>query len=103
MPPLALASLFQRALPWLSPQGRAVINLLVCDNGRAGSTHLLCERLGLRTRFQLNRLLHREGLPPYEELAGWGCVFPWMLGGEPGAGGGALGPMAGRSGMALAS
>lgn len=103
MPPLALAALFQRALPWLSPQGRAVIHSLICDNGRAGSTQLLCERLGLRTRFQLNRLLQREGLPPYEELAGWVCVFHWMLRADAGAAQGALRPMASESSMALAS
>lgn len=79
MPPLAIALLFHRALPWLSAHGRAVLNTLICDNGRAGSAQVLCQRLGLRSRFQLNRLLHREGLPPYEELAGWVCVFYWML------------------------
>jgi YVTN family beta-propeller protein len=55
------------------------VNTLICDNGRVGSAQVLCQRLGLRSRFQLNRLLHREGLPPYEELAGWVCVFYWML------------------------
>ena len=103
MPPLALAARFQHALPWLSSQGRAVINSLICDNGRAGPTHLLCERLGLRTRFQLNRLLHREGLPPYEELAGWVCVLYWMLRADMGIGQGALRPMAGEASLALAS
>jgi len=79
MPPLALASLLQGALPWLSSDGRAVVNTLVCDNGRVGSAQALCERLGLRSRFQLSRLLRREGLPPYEELAGWVSVLYWML------------------------
>jgi DNA-binding beta-propeller fold protein YncE len=78
MPPLALALLLHPALPRLSALGRAVINTLICDNGRVGSADALAERLGLRSRFQLNRLLHREGLPPYEELAGWVCVFHWM-------------------------
>ena len=82
MPPLALASLLQHALPWLSTDGRAVLNTLVCNNGRVGSAQALCERLGLRSRFQLNRLLHREGLPPYEELSGWVCVFYWMVRGD---------------------
>src|SRR2546422_8036326 len=79
MPPLALVSLLQRALPWLSADGRAAVNTLICDNGRVGSARALCERLGLRSRFQLGRLLRREGLPPYEELAGWGSVLYWML------------------------
>lgn len=79
MPPLALAVLLNRTLPWLTVDGRAVINTLICDNGRVGSAEALCKRLGLRSRFQLNRLLRREGLPTYEELAGWVCVFYWML------------------------
>jgi len=79
MPPLALASLLQGAVPWLSSDGRAVVNTLICDNGRVGSAQALCERLGLRSRFQLSRLLRREGLPPYEELAGWISVLYWML------------------------
>jgi DNA-binding beta-propeller fold protein YncE len=79
MPPLALAQLFHSALPGLSVDGRAVINTLLAHNGRLGSVEALCQYLGLRSRFQLNRLLRREGLPPYEELAGWVCVFYWML------------------------
>ena len=79
MPPLALALLLHRALPWLSVDGRAVLSTLICNNGRVGSVQALCKTMGLRSRFQLNRLLRREGLPPYEELAGWVCVFYWML------------------------
>lgn len=103
MPPLALAALFHRALPWLSPDGRAVIRTLICDNGRVGSAQALCERLGLRSRFQLNRLLHREGLPPYEELAGWVCVFYWLLQADAGGGQRALRSLAGQAHMEAAS
>lgn len=99
MPPLALASLLQHALPWLSPHGRAVVNTLVCDNGRVGSVNALCCRLGLRSRYQLGRLLQREGLPPYEELAGWVCVFNWMLRADAGVGRGRLRPLAGLAHM----
>jgi len=90
MPPLALASLLHQALPWLSVDGRAVVNTLVCDNGRVGSAQALCQRVGLRSRFQLNRLLRREGLPPYEELSGWVCVFYWMVRGDTAQGRAAL-------------
>lgn len=103
MPPLALAALFHRALPWLSPDGRAVVSTLICNNGRVGSAQALCERLGLRSRFQLNRLLHREGLPPYEELAGWVCVFHWLLQADAGGGRGALRSLAGQAHMEAAS
>ncbi len=99
MPPLALASLLQHALPWLSPHGRAVVNTLICANGRVGSIVTLCDRLGLRSRYQLGRLLQREGLPPYEELAGWVCVFSWMLRADAGLGRGRLRPLAGLTHM----
>jgi len=103
MPPLALASLLQQALPWLSPDGRAVMNTLVCANGRVGSTQALCERLGLRSRYQLSRLLRREGLPPYEELAGWVCVFYWMVRGDAAEGRAALRSLAPQTHIEIAS
>ena len=103
MPPLALAVLVQRSLPGLTPNGRAVINTLVCDNGRVGSAQALCQRLGLRNRFQLNRLLQREGLPPYEELAGWVCVFYWMLRADAGDGSESLRSLADHAHMEAAS
>src|SRR2546428_12984737 len=90
MPPLALTALLQQALPWLSADGRAVMNTLVCSNGRVGSTQVLCERVGLRSRFQLNRLLRREGPPPHEEPAGWGWGVYLM--GRGGAGEGRVAP-----------
>lgn len=79
MPPLPLASAMLTRLPWLSAQGRAVINVMVCENGRTGSADIVAARLGLRTRFQLARLLRREGLPAYEILTGWASVLYWMF------------------------
>ena len=93
----------QGALPWLSSDGRAVLNTLVCSNGRVGSAQALCRQLGLRSRFQLNRLLHREGLPSYEELSGWVCVFYWMLQADAGVGRGALLALARQTHMESAS
>jgi hypothetical protein len=103
MPPLALASLLHQALPWLSVDGRAVVNTLVCDNGRVGSAQALCQRVGLRSRFQLNRLLRREGLPPYEELAGWVCVFYWMVRDDAANGRAALRALARQTRIDIAS
>lgn len=79
MPPLPLASAMLLQLPWLSAQGRAVINLVACENGRTRSADVVAGRLGLRTRFQLARLLRREGMPPYEVLTGWASVLYWIL------------------------
>ena len=79
MPPLPLASAMLTRLPWLSAQGRAVINVMVCENGHTGSADIVGARLGLRNRFQLARLLRREGLPSYEILTGWARVLYWMF------------------------
>ena len=103
MPPLPLTSLMQNALPWLSPDGRAVLNTLICNNGRVDSAQALCQNVGLRSRFQLNRLLRREGLPPYEELSGWVCVFYWMLRADEGIGRGALLALARQTEMEIAT
>lgn len=103
MPPLALTSLLQGALPWLSTDGRAVLNTLVCNNGRVASAQALCQQIGLRSRFQLNRLLRREGLPPYEELSGWICVLYWMLQADAGVGRGALLALARQAPMETAT
>ena len=79
MPQLPLASALLRSLPWLSTQGRAAINLLVCDNGRVASADALAAGLGLRNRYQLGRLLRSEGLPPYDVLTGWVSLLYWRL------------------------
>jgi len=79
------------------------MHTLVCSNGRVGSTQVLCERVGLRSRFQLNRLLRREGLPPYEELAGWVCVFYWMVRGDATEGRVALRSLAPQTRIEIAS
>jgi DNA-binding beta-propeller fold protein YncE len=103
MPPLPLTSLLQNALPWLSTDGRAVVNTLICNNGRIDSTQALCQNVGLRNRFQLSRLLRREGLPPYEELSGWVCVLCWMLRADAGIGRGALLALARQTAMQIAT
>lgn len=79
MPQLPLASALLRSLPWLSARGRAVINFLILDNGRASSATSLASRLGLSSRYQLARLLRSEGLPTYETLTGWISSLCWHL------------------------
>jgi len=63
----------------LSARSQAAINFLVCENGRARSADALASHLGLRTRYQLARLLRSEGLPPYETLTGWISSLCWRL------------------------
>jgi len=75
MPPLPVALTLETALPWLSPRARAVINTLVITRGVFGSAEEMATRLGLNSRFQLFRLLRREGLPSFGELADWTCML----------------------------
>src|SRR2546430_11796683 len=62
MPPLPLTSLVQSALPALSPDSRAVVRVLGCCNGQLTPTSV-AQWLGLRTRYQVARLLRRGGGP----------------------------------------
>src|SRR5207302_9913523 len=71
MPPLPLTSLVQSALPGLSPDSRAVVRVLGCCNGQLTPTSV-AQWLGLRTRYQVARLLRRDGLPPVGVLRAWG-------------------------------
>ena len=38
----------------------------------------MAPRIGLRNRFELARLMKREGLPPLHELAAWATVLSWV-------------------------
>src|SRR4051812_23963726 len=73
------STLLHTALHWLSPQGHAVIQRLVITQGYAGSAHDIALAVGLKNRFQLSRLLDREGLPSLENLAGWIRVTIWVM------------------------
>lgn len=79
MPPLALARVLNTALPPLPRTARAVVEVLVCNNGLIADTDPVPTYLGLRTRHQVARALRRAGLPPLEELAGWTRVLYWLL------------------------
>ncbi|HMA41470.1 MAG TPA: YncE family protein [Gemmatimonadales bacterium] len=70
MPPLPLALTIQAGIPWLSPQGRAVISALVAANGQIEAT-AMAGRIRAGSRYRLARLLRREGLPPFGRLADW--------------------------------
>src|SRR5437660_53827 len=71
MPPLPIALTVTTALPWLSPQGRAVINTVVAARGRVASANEMAIQTGLTSRFQLARLLRRDGIPPFSLLTDW--------------------------------
>src|SRR5687768_5432340 len=79
MPPLALARVLNTVLPPLPRTARAVVEVLVCNNGLIADADPVPTYLGLRTRHQVARALRRAGLPPLEELAGWTRVLYWLL------------------------
>src|SRR5882762_9217748 len=70
MPPLPLAKILNVALPSLSGEARAVIDVLACKNGLLPPAGDVATFVGLRTRHQVARTLRRTSLPPLEELTG---------------------------------
>jgi DNA-binding beta-propeller fold protein YncE len=79
MPPLQLTSVLHTSLPDLSVQGRAILSALGCVNGRPSSITELAAWLGFHDRYQLARVLRREGLPPLETLSGWTRTLYWII------------------------
>jgi len=79
MPPLPLAKILNVALPSLSGDARAVVDVLACKNGMLPPAGDIATFVGLRTRHQVARTLRRASLPPLEELAGWTRLFYWVL------------------------
>jgi len=79
VPPLPLAKILNVALPSLSGDARAVVDVLACKNGLLPPAGDVATFLGLRTRHQVARTLRRASLPPLEELAAWTRLFYWVL------------------------
>jgi|SRR5437867_51558 len=79
MPPLPLAIVLSAALPSLSGEARAVLDVLASRNGLLPPANDVARFLGLRTRHQVARKLRRASLPPLEELAAWTRLFHWIL------------------------
>ena len=79
MPPLPLTKILNVALPSLSGEARAVVDVLACKNGLLPAAGDVATFVGLRTRHQVARTLRRASLPPLEELAGWTRLFYWVL------------------------
>ena len=59
-------------------QRLAVLEAMFLNNGSIGSAERVAGMLGLRNRFQLARLLRREGLPPLHRLTKWVTVLSWL-------------------------
>jgi len=65
--------------PHLRPYPRAIVDAMTLSERSIGSATVVADRLGLRSRFQLARLLKREGLPPLHKLAAWLTVLSWTI------------------------
>lgn len=61
---------------------RAIVEAVLLSEGPIGSTRRVAGLLGLRNRFQLARMLKREGLPPLHRLAAWTAILAWVRAAE---------------------
>jgi hypothetical protein len=75
---LHVGTLLDVAMPWLSPASRSVLKRLVAQKGYPGPAHQFALTVGMTSRFQLRRVLEREGLPALGELAAWVRVLIWV-------------------------
>jgi AraC-like DNA-binding protein len=64
--------------PDLSLMPRAILEAILLTEGPIGTAQHVAHGLGL-SRFQLARMLRREGLPPLHVMAGWATVLSWLL------------------------
>lgn len=60
----------------------AIVEAILLSEGPIGSAQDVARELGLRNRFELARLLKREGLPPLHRLAEWATVLSWVVAAE---------------------
>lgn len=67
--------------PGMTLVPRAVVEAILLSEGSIGSAQLVARSLGLN-RFQLARLLKREGLPPLHRLAAWTTILSWVRAAE---------------------
>lgn len=74
----SVARAVHKSRPDLSLRCRAVIEAVLLSGGSIGTAGEVAPHLGLHNRFELGRLLRREGLPPLHYLAGWASVLTWL-------------------------
>src|SRR3989442_1027944 len=67
-----------KSRPDLSLRCRAVVEAVLLCGGSIGTAGEVATHLGLHNRFELRRLLTREGLPVLHRLAAWACVLTWL-------------------------
>jgi len=70
------------ARPGLTLRARAIVEAILLSNGPIGSAESVGHALGLKNRFQLARLLQRQGLPALHRLTEWVTVLSWSFAAE---------------------
>ncbi len=74
----AVARTVHRTRPDLSLRCLAIVEAVLISGGSIGTASEVAPRLGLQNRFELRRLLQREGLPGLHVLAEWASVLAWL-------------------------
>ncbi len=64
--------------PNLEFKSRIVLEAVLLSEGPVGSAEAVSRFLGLHDRFELGRLLKREGLPSLRHLSAWALVLSWV-------------------------
>jgi len=65
--------------PDIALLSRAVLEAIALSEGSIGSSSAVARALGIRNRFELARLLRRDGLPSLHRLADWATVMSWVI------------------------
>ena len=65
-------------LPRVGLYSRVVLEAVLLMEGPVGSTEVVAHHLGLRNRFELDRLLRRDGLPSLRRITAWVSVLSWV-------------------------
>src|SRR5437879_985307 len=68
----------RRIRPALAFRSRVVLEAVLLSEGPVGSAAEVSEFLGLHSRFELSRLLKRDGLPSLRHLSAWALVLSWV-------------------------
>src|SRR5258708_31850415 len=85
----------RRIRPVLELESRIVLEAVFLSEGPVGSAAAVSRFLGLHSRFELGRLLKRDGLPSLRHLSAWALFLSWVERAE--GEGGALCKLAFRS------
>jgi len=78
----ALLTAIHESRPDLTLYPRTVVEAVLLIEGPVGSMAAVARRLGLRNRFELGRLLGRDGLPPLRRLTAWVSLLSWVQSAE---------------------